>query len=37
MASRSGGTGVIVFAVVIVLLVIILSYAAGYLLGRVIL
>ena len=37
MAARPGGVGVIVFAVVIVLLVIILSYAAGYLLGRVIL
>ncbi len=37
MARKPGGVGVIVFATVIVLLVIILSYAAGYVLGRVIL
>ena len=37
MAGRPGGLGVILFAAVIVVLVILVSYAAGYVLGRVIL
>jgi hypothetical protein len=37
MARKPGGFGVVVFAAAIILLVIVLSYAVGYLAGRALL
>jgi hypothetical protein len=37
MAGKAGGAGVVGFAVAIIVGVILISYAAGYLLGRLIL
>ena len=37
MARRAGGIGVVAFAAAIVILVIAIAYAAGYLVGRALL
>jgi hypothetical protein len=37
MARKAGGLGVVAFAVAIILAVVLLSYAAGYLIGRILL
>ena len=37
MARKAGGLGVVAFAIAIILAVVLLSYAAGYLIGRILL
>jgi hypothetical protein len=37
MARKAGGLGVVAFAVAIILTVVLVSYAAGYLIGRILL
>jgi hypothetical protein len=37
MARKAGGPGVVAFALAIIVAVIVFSYAAGYLLGRILL
>ncbi|MDX6375736.1 MAG: hypothetical protein QOE98_39 [Gaiellaceae bacterium] len=37
MARKPGGLGVVAFALAIILTVVLLSYAVGYLIGRILL
>jgi hypothetical protein len=37
MARKAGGLGVVAFAVAIIVTVVLVSYAAGYLIGRILL